>query len=269
MLRKSLTKYLEEQPKAPVDKFDYELAPAVAFLKQTVHHADAINMCRKRFQRKKDGSLWKDGAHALNILGCATLASIMGNFETFERNCFAGLFELTEHLPNYDIRGCVKKLKDETNLTIDVVELAAYRGNRAATGTILADQLGNWHTPRKVNAYFKAILNQVSGFTADDCHDLEVLWQLRHSIVHTAGTMTRPDAQKVPGLKILADQAIVVDINFIDAVVRRFHKIVKHFVEEVHGKLRALAGADYTGQLMKNADAFLKVESPRVSWFKY
>jgi len=260
--------YLSDPFDVPPIEVDYTTKPVVAFLTQTVHLCDAVNHCKRHFPKNLDGNYTKDGRHALNLLSCSTLASMMGNFETFERALFAEVFELTAWMPNFQVNGCIKKLKNETSVNIDVVALSGYRGYGAAAGTILADRLGNWHTPSKVSAYFKAMFPEFSGFNKFHTRDLATLWQLRHSIVHTAGTITRPDAQKVPDLSQMGDTEIVVPPTFVDAVGRRLHRVVRAFVMDLQDKTVAFAGDAYEGELRQRLDAALELRSPRNVWLQ-
>jgi hypothetical protein len=81
---------------------EYTKSPAVAFLREAVHIADAMNQCQRRFQKKADGSYNKDSQDSIYRLSAAALGSIMGHFETFQRYLFAGMVEATRHIPGFD-----------------------------------------------------------------------------------------------------------------------------------------------------------------------
>ena len=70
-----------------------------------------------------------------------------------------------------------------------------------------------------------------------------MLWQLRHSIVHTAGTIGRPDAQKVPDLASFGNHEIVAPPTFIDATARRLHRVVRGFAIDLKDKSVRLRAA--------------------------
>jgi hypothetical protein len=264
----SYSRYIHKDVAVDVSFSDYEGSPATAFLKQVVHLSDAINHCKRHFSRKRNKQYTKDSSDSIYMLSCAALASMMGYFETFERCVFASLFELTDKIPKFSVDASLRKLKGESSISISLWSLAGYRGRTATAGTILADNLGHWHDPEMVNKYVHAILPDCTFFASDHVRELRVLWQLRHSIVHTGGTLTKPDAQKVPALVAFADRPIVVKDPFVFAVARRLHKIAKESMRTLSSKLIARAGNDYTGDLKLHIDTLCKVESPRTAWLR-
>lgn len=120
-----------------------------------------------------------------------------------------------------------KVLRNEASFEIDPVRLSAYRGFGASAGILLADSLPGWHNPEKVNRYFNAFGFNTNFLASADCKRLRTLWQLRHSIVHTGGTMTVPDAQKVKDLSVFGDKPIVFDNQFVFEVSRKMHPLVQ------------------------------------------
>ena len=133
----------------------------------------------------------------------------------------------------------MKSLKDAvkaektTKFEIDFVRIGAYRDTKVPVGLVLADQLTNWQSPMVVNSFFKAFGLQnpahhpVDIYSNDNKLKLAVLWQMRHSIVHTASTITLPDAQKVASLNNYGGKVISLDKQFIKEVARKFHPIIK------------------------------------------
>lgn len=99
-----------------------------------------------------------------------------------------------------------KAIGKERKLEVDLVRLAAHRSEGVApVGMLIADSMRGWHDPEAVNGMFRAFGSGTDLFSRDDCERLAVLWQFRHSIVHTGGTLTQPDAQKVEAIKSLGD----------------------------------------------------------------
>ena len=66
-----------------------------------------------------------------------------------------------------------------------------------------------------------------------DKEKLSVLWQMRHSIVHTASTITLPDSQKVTSLNRFGGKVISLDTQFIYEVARKLHPIIKSATENM------------------------------------
>ena len=127
-----------------------------------MHISDAIRQCRRLFIEKKDGRFNKDGQDSIYRLGAAALTSMMSHFETFERSLFAGMMEATRFVPDFKLDECCKRLQRDSQLSIDVNRILAYRGSAAPIGQVVADSLGSWHSPQKVNSHFR-LLSRICG----------------------------------------------------------------------------------------------------------
>lgn len=224
---KALVDCIDDEPPWWGSKLgDYQKSPASAFLREAVHISDAVNQCKRRFMKKNDGTFNKDSQDSLYRLGAAAFSSMMSHFETFERSLFAGMLEGTHFVSGFRLEECRKRLQQDSLLALDINRLLAYRGRTAPIGQLVADSIGSWHNPVRVNAHFKTVLPDFQLFSGTEADDLDVLWQLRHSIVHTAGWLTHADAQKLRFLAKLADRPILLNPSFVEAVARRFHLIV-------------------------------------------
>ena len=100
-------------------------------------------------------------------------------------------------------------------------------------------------------------------FGTKEVSDLNVLWQLRHTIVHTGAWLTEPDAQKVKRLSKFANSAIAFDPNFITAVARRLHKIVKEGNTRIEADAILLLGNAVSATVVQDIKSFLAVRSPK------
>ena len=245
---------------------DYQLRPAVTFLRETVHIADAINLCRRSFTRKKDGGLNKDGQDSMYRLGAAAFSSIMSHFEMYQRSLFAGLFEATRFHPQFTLASCVKYLEKDANFSLDMNRLFAYRGRTAPVGHLVADMLGSWHSPTKVNDHFRSLVHDRVLFANDDVVQLVVLWQIRHSVVHTGGWLTHADAQKTPVIASLADKPLLPNENFVEAVARRLHGIVYRATTGVGTAFLPKLSAATTPIERARMVALFAATSPRPAW---
>src|SRR5690625_4854065 len=137
---------------------EYETSPACAFLKFTLEAKDAVEYCKNHFPRQKGPPKYHFPAAKGNIehIISAFLPTVMGHLETFQRYLFAGLFEATALIPTFDIEEFFRKLKkDVREVALDPVRIAAYRGQSAQVGLIVADSLKSWHNPRIVNSYIR------------------------------------------------------------------------------------------------------------------
>jgi len=232
--KKSFEDYVIDASETLISHDLYTKSPAVAFLRYCIDAKDAVSNCSRYFKKKKDGDFYKDSKISLNHIISGLLPSLMGHFETFERYLFAGVFENSTLLEDFDERKFFKSLKDK--LIIDPERLSAYRGSRVSTGLILADNLSGWHNPEIVNSYFHAFDLDCRLFSCDECTQLSILWQLRHSIVHTGGSVTLPDSQKIAALKPFGGKVIAFQNGFMLQLSRRMHQIVKRSVKKMESQ---------------------------------
>jgi hypothetical protein len=254
---------------AQVSHDEYLKSPATAFLRHTIEAKSAIDLCSRKFPKNADNSYSKASLDSLQHLTAAVLPTIMGHFETYQRYLFGGIFDRSVHLQGFDIEDYFKKLNKQCNVTIDPVRLAAYRGLGASSiGNLLADSLHSWHNPEKVNAYFNCfnLGNQI--FSNDAANQLSVLWQLRHSIVHTGGTLTLPDAQKVGVLKDNGDKQIVFENQFIFEVARKLHPTVKVATEGIGNAFKGNLKPGLDQAVIDDIDLFFDVKSTIAVWLK-
>lgn len=270
MADSGFTRYLDNEPDWWREGLpDYSREPGATFLVQALHLSDAMNHCYRHFPRKPVATdeYRKDGQDSLYRLSAATLAAIMGHFEIFQRFLFAGLLEITRLMPAFDMTKAIKSLTNQTRLEIDLPSLGAYRGAPAQVGRLIADSLSGWHDPEAVNSYFRSIVPNVNVYSNKQRALLAMLWQLRHSIVHTGGWLTLTDAQKVEELVQYGGQPILLGGRAVDSVVRRMHPLVKESVGRLESEVRTTLRADLDdGEVQEVADLFA-VRSSRNSWF--
>jgi hypothetical protein len=193
----------------------------------------------------------------------------MGHFETYQRYFFAGLFDYSVHLESFDIQEFFQKLKKYNgSISIDEKRLSAYRNiGTSSVGNILADCLNGWHDPKRVNAYFNAY-ELPDLFVDDDCQKLNVLWQIRHSIVHTAGTLTLPDAQKVNELEHFGGKLLAFENNFIFEIARKLHPIIKDSTYRIRDQFLDKLLDDIDEQEEEKVNKFFEVKSPINVWLR-
>jgi len=247
----------------------YVESPATAFLAYCIEAKDAINHCQRHFQKNLDNSLSKNSIASLHHLSAAVLPTMMGHFETYQRHLFAGIFEMSGVLKNFRANEFFGKLKKvDVEIRIDPVKLAGYRRFSTTTGVLLADNLPGWQNPRLVNKYFRALLD-TDIYDENDCQRLLVLWQLRHSIVHTGGSLTLPDAQKVQELSEHGGKPLVFDDKFILEVSKKFHPLVKNATKKAE---KAFRGQQVPERITKDdqhiIDKLFLVKSKVPVWFQ-
>lgn len=260
---------------------DYAKTPAVAFLKYVVSAKDAANQCLNKFKTvARSRTYTKDALDSIYIINAGLLAAIMGNFETYQKYLFAGMFEYSIYLNKFDMEKFLKGLKESvkaeksTKFEVDFVRIGAYRDTAVPVGLMLADQLSNWQSPSIVNKFFKsfglenAAHHPIDIYSNDSKEKLSVLWQMRHSIVHTASTITLPDAQKVPSLNTFGGKVISLDRQFIYEVARKMHPIIKTATENVKSVYVHNLKPGTPAEIRNRVDDLFKVTSTCNVWFR-
>jgi hypothetical protein len=248
----------------------YTDCPASTFLTYVCDANDAFVHCRKKFTKKANGAYNVDSEDSLRHISCSILATVMGHFETYQKCLFAGMFERTRFLQKLEVQKLIRAIEKagDTSIEISPVRMAAYRGLSAPVGLLVADGLKGWHSASKVNAYFGAIVQNSQAFTPKDIEALNVLWQLRHSIVHTGAWLTHPDAQKVAALSPRGDGPIVFQHTFINALARRLHKLVKGTNGRLDAGFTTLLGSATKPEVTADVHAFFNVDSPTATWLQ-
>lgn len=241
---------------------DYVESPSTAFLKYCNHAKNAIINCQNNFAKNDDGSYNKKAHASLQRIVTAMLPALMGHFETYQRYLFAGVFDHSIYLNNFKPDKLFQELKSRANinLSIDPVRLSAYRGVAAPVGLMLADSLHGWHDPKKVNDFFKCFDFKTDFFTSDDIDRLSILWQLRHSIVHTGGSITIPDSKKAKGLESFAGIRIVFEDDFIKEVARKMHPLVRDSTGRIDSAFRAKQQSSLTPEISQRLDKLFQVK---------
>jgi hypothetical protein len=266
--KKEFHEYLCEATNSHVSHKDYLASPATTFLKYTIEAKSAIDLCIRKFPKKKNGQFTSDSLDSLQHLEIAILPAIMGHFETYQKSLFAGMFDLTVYSTTFKLERFIEKLNNG-EVKIDLTLLSAYRNIEIfSVGHIVADSLNGWHSPEKVNKHFEAFGFNYQFYSADDIKILKVLWQLRHSIVHTGGTLTLPDAQKVKNLNSFGNRNIAFEKNFIYEVSRKFHPIIKRSTEGIGQAFKNTLLPNLPNDTIKRIDTFFKVKSSIHAWLK-
>ena len=246
----------------------YSKCPAEAFLLFVCDAYDAFHHCENKFTKKNDGDYNKDSEDSLRHISCAIIGSLMGHFETYQKSLFAGLVDFSVNFPLFDSEAFIKHFSKHCggDISVQVSRLLALRGAQAQAGYVISDSLSGWHNPKRVNAFFKSLEIKKDVLTANHISDLELLWQLRHSIVHTGAWFSLPDSQKVKRLSKFGNKPIVLEFSFINALCRKFHQIVKHANGVLKSDCTSLLGAAPEKDVTKKLNAFLAVTSPKNQW---
>jgi hypothetical protein len=248
----------------------YSACPAEAFLSSVCDAHDAFVQCLNKFTKKQDGTYNKDASDSLREISLALLGAMMGHFETFQKAIFAGLVERSATFPNFSTKSFISNIGKNAgaDFVVSPDRLLAFRSAKAPVGFVMADSLYGWHNPEMFNARLKAFGMQVDYFSKKEVSDLEVLWQLRHSIVHTGAWLTEPDAQKITRLRKFGNTGIAFEPSFVNAVSRRLHRIVKAGNARTEPAAVHLLGANPPAAAEKDIRDLFAVRSPKKVWLK-
>ncbi|MEH2316573.1 HEPN domain-containing protein [Nostoc sp.] len=222
---------------------DYIKCPGTAFLNFCIDAKNTIEYCKNNFPKQSstlnENGLSLDSNIKIQHITNSSLALLMGHFETYEKYLFAGIFERTIYLQQFNSSKFFQELDSRWKqeiVQINQNHFLGYRGENLSVGLLIADSLNGWHEPKKVNEYIQSFGFKINFFSNEDLEDLSCLWQLRHSIVHTAATITKPDAQKIAQLVQHSGRNIVFTNKFIFELVKGFHIILQESHERLQEK---------------------------------
>lgn len=249
---------------------DYLKHPATAFLRFTIEAKDAIVYCRKYFPKTKKIKIYnKNSRDALEHLTISMLPAIMGHFETYQKYLFARAFDLSIFLKN---KPDIDKFITSHSITIDPQRLATYRQYGAnSIGLLFSDSLPSWHNPDKVNMYFQLFKDSQGKpknfYDNADKEQLKILWQLRHSIVHTGGTLSLADSYKVDILNSFGNRQLVFEETFIPDLCRRFHMLIKKSTFQIDQIFQDAILDNISNEIRKEIRDLFEVSGNK-SWLK-
>lgn len=274
--QKEFYEYIAEGSTKGSSLLDYAESPATAFLKSVNEAKNASVACLNKFKQNKNGAYSIPAIRSIQIINAGLLATIMGNFETYQKYLFARVFEYTIYLTEFDLAQFFRNINKSNGgeVNIDLARFSAFRDNQTAVGLILADNLKNWQSAHCVNSYFRAFglrdahNHQIDIISADTRESLSVLWQMRHSIVHTASTISIPDAQKVPKLHGFGDKVIALEPQFISEVARKFHPIIKEITDNIGDLFKNNMRIDLAADIKHKIDKLFLVDSTYKAWLK-
>ncbi|RON08463.1 hypothetical protein BK659_13780 [Pseudomonas brassicacearum] len=196
----------------------------------------------------------------------SSFALILSHFEKYQRSLFFEIFEVVGFMEGFNDVDLSKRL-EKVGCVLSLQRIISGRGDPREVGHIIADALPGWHNPERVNSYFKIFFSDLNFYSKAMVTELEMMWQLRHSIVHTAGVVSREDAMKAPELRGLRDKGLVFSEGFINEVGRRFHMIVQLSLQQLEQAVRKAI----TPSLEDPEDLIeplIRFESPRSTWFE-
>lgn len=91
---------------------------------------------------------------------------------------------------------------------------------------------------------------------------------MRHSIVHTASTISLPDSQKVLELNNFGDKTICLDNQFIFELARKIHPLIKECTLRVGTAYLTNLKPDTPVHVKDKIQKLFKVTSPCNVWLR-
>lgn len=166
---KKITDYIRKDISEMNTVEDFSKSPGTIFLSEIVDISDSIAHCIRNFPKKRGTNKWTQASEdSLAQLTAATIGTIMGQFEMYQRLSFATAFEMTRHHDDFDVYDCIHKLTKESGVNIHLSSLFGYRGEPAAIGQLMTENMQGWHDPDRVNTHFKALYNNLNFFATAD-----------------------------------------------------------------------------------------------------
>lgn len=266
--KKDITDYFpsDELPRTeePVNQ-----PPATTFLREVVEICDAVRHCQRSFARKKNGDFTKDSADSFRLIVTSAFALLMSNFETYQKSQFAILLD-ARFMFRFDDDLAIANKLEKVGCNITLSRVLAGGGEFGDTGQIIADAMPGWHNAEKVNDYFKVLFPTRNFYSKDLISEFRILWQLRHSIVHTGGQITAEDAMKIRRLKYHRDRVLEFGEDFMPAVGRRFHIMIQVLLDPLRPIVEELFETldESPEEKEEIIHSIVGYESSRRSWFR-
>lgn len=269
LFQKPITDYIEGKARE-AGAVDRHPSPASTFLEEVNDLCDAVHHCKRKFPRKGNGQFSKDSSDSFERLVMASFALMMSHFERFQREQFAALIDWSFAF------ACPEPIELAKNLEKAGCELSLQRvlvgpGDEGEIGEIVADAMPGWHNSTRVNTYFQAVIPSYSFYSNAVISELEKLWQLRHSIVHSGGLLTKADAIKVTGLSAYANRQIKFGENFMPAIGRRMHIVIQKTLTPLQTRMNSLLlplPDEPEAERQHTIATMVGYESRRPSWFR-
>lgn len=270
MFSDSLTSYFHKDTASPQWDITNAGSTATVFLRSVVEICDSATYCERAFENNGDKPTIDKSSESLHVFVMSAFAILMSHFEVFQKQQFAELIDSNDFMDGLDDLELARRLEKE-GCNITLYRILAARGEPREPGQIVADSLASWHNPSRVNKFFQIVFPKINIYSNSAIAELELMWQLRHSIVHTGGIVTREDAAKVSSLRRFSDQKLVLEGRFISEVGKRLHVIVKQASITLESELRKRfirQEGESDAEVDEIIEGIVGCTSPIPSWFE-
>lgn len=240
--------------------------PAQAFLTEAVNICESLRCCTENFPRLNSGEFNPEAESAFQVVAASAFALLMSHFETYQKRQVAVLINHFYDFNSSDEKTLNEKFQKDVSITVS--SLLSEIGEPREPGYIIADCLRSWQNPEKVNSYFQILFKELSFYSNDDVMALKFLWQIRHSISHSSGIVTRPDSIKIKALRQYRDKKLRFQENFILETTKYFHSMLQKSLGNLEGQVRK----DFIFESCKVTDegvinSMCGCKLPNAAWF--
>lgn len=196
---------------------------ATAFLENLLQIRDAAS---KATQNTESMQIWL----------CSLYSYAMGQFELYIRRQFTEVLNTSTFFNSYDSTGIAERLR-KAGCVPTIESILVDSANEWEPGWLISEAMPGWHDPEKVNQYFRVLFPDFCLYSIEQSERIRLMWQIRHLIVHTGGTITRYDARKNRLLHRLGDKKLHLSETSIDSLAHWLNAIVIDSTESLKTKI--------------------------------
>lgn len=190
----------------------------------------------KLFKIKEAASKASRDAESMQIWLCSLYSYTMGQFELYVRRQFIEVLNVSVFFKSYDSTSIAEKLR-KVGCMPTIESILVDSANEWEPGWLISEAMPGWHDPEKVNQYFRVLFPDFCLYSNEQAERIRLTWQIRHSIIHTGGLITRFDARKHRLLHRFGDKKLHLSEKSIDNLVYWLDGIVVDSTERLKSKI--------------------------------
>jgi len=203
---------------------------------QYTDKSHATEFLEKLFQIRDTASKTVQDTVSMQIWLSSLYSYTMGQFELYIRRQFTEVLNTSIFFQSYDSTIIAERLR-KVGCAPTIESILVDSSNEWEPGWLISEALPGWHDPEKINQYFRVLFPDFCLYSNEQSERIRVMWQIRHSIVHTGGLVTRFDARKHRLLHRLGDKKLHLSDTSIDSLTFWLNEIVVDSTERLKTKL--------------------------------
>lgn len=162
---------------------------------------------------------------SMQIWLCSLYSYAMGQFELYIRRQFTEILNTSIFFNSYDSASIAERLR-KAGCAPTIESILVDSSNEWEPGWLISEAMPGWHDPEKVNQYFRVLFPDFCLYSNEQSERIRLMWQIRHSIVHTGGLITRFDARKHRLLHRFGDKKLYLSVTSIDSLAHWLNEII-------------------------------------------